>query len=66
MNMQIAKTIEIELKDGQVMTLDMTPDLLRNIKSTFMLNSDDEITDRHVKYFLTSALKNMLEASDGS
>ena len=64
--MQVAKTIEIVLRDGQVMTLDMTPDLLKNIRTTFMLESDDDITERHVKYFLTSALKNMLEAQNGS
>jgi hypothetical protein len=64
--MQVAKTIEIDLRDGQVMTLDMTPELLKNIRSTFMLESDDDITERHVKYFLTSALKNMLEAQNGT
>jgi hypothetical protein len=64
--MQVAKTIEIDLRDGQVMTLDMTPELLKNIRTTFMLESDDDITERHVKYFLTSALKNMLEAQNGS
>jgi hypothetical protein len=64
--MQVAKTIEIDLRDGQVMTLDMTPELLKNIRTTFMLESDNDITERHVKYFLTSALKNMLEAQNGS
>jgi hypothetical protein len=64
--MQVAKTIEIDLRDGQVMTLDMTPELLKNIRTTFMLESDNDITERHVKYFLASALKNMLEAQNDS
>jgi hypothetical protein len=62
--MQIAKTIEIELRNGQTITLDMTPELLRNIRTTFTLASDEDVTERHVKYFIASALKNMLEVKD--
>ena len=62
--MEIAKTIEIELKNGQLMSLDMTHELMNNIKIAFNLNDNEEITEYHIKHFLTSALKNMLELND--
>jgi len=61
--MQVAKTIQISLKNGQVLTLDMTQQLVEGIISTFMLDNADFITERHVKYYLASAMKNAVEQS---
>lgn len=62
--MNIVKTVEISLKDGRQLTLEMSDTLLTQIKSTFGLTNESEITDRHVKYYLTSAMKNTLEKFD--
>lgn len=59
--MNIAKTIELNLRGGQHLTLDMSSDLLDKIKEAFGLASDADITERHVKYYLTSSMKNALE-----
>lgn len=64
--MKIEKTIEINLKDGQIMTLDMTPQLIGSIRTAFMLDETSEITERHVKYYLISSIKNALAAEGSS
>jgi hypothetical protein len=64
--MQIAKQIEIQLKSGEVLTLDMTEKLVEQIKSAFDLKTSDQVTEGHVKYFLAASMKNMLEAADAT
>lgn len=59
--MNVEKVVEIELKDGRVVTLEMSGEMLRNIRESFDLSSDDDITDRHIKYYLISSMKNTLE-----
>jgi len=63
--MQVAETIEISLKNGQVLTLDMSQQLVDGIRSAFMLGDAEVITERHVKYYLAAAMKNSLESIDG-
>jgi hypothetical protein len=65
--MQFSKTMELQLKSGQSMEIQMTPLLIEKIKSSFSLNSVDDITEKHVKYYLAISMKNMLsEAGDGN
>jgi hypothetical protein len=59
--MNISKIVEIELKDGRVVTLEMSEKLVQNIQEAFNLPSQDDITDRHIKYYLISSMKNALE-----
>jgi len=61
MNFQAAQKIEFELRDGTLVELDMTEALINSIRSTFSLMPEQEITERHVKYFLASAIKNAVE-----
>jgi len=63
--MHVAKTIEIQMKSGQVFTLDMSETLLERIRTSFDLDTVNHITERHVKYYLTSAMKRALEEADG-
>lgn len=63
--MNVAKTVEFKLKSGQTLTLDMTETLVERVRAAFELNSSDQVTERHVKYYLTSAMKKSLEAEDG-
>jgi len=59
--MQVQKVIEMELKDGRVLTLEMSGAMLDSIKEIFNLDSDDDVTERHVKYYLITSMKNTLE-----
>lgn len=64
--MQIAKTVELQLKSGQVMTIEMTPTLLERIRTSFGLEPGQEVTDNHVKYYLAISMRNTLtESEDG-
>lgn len=63
--MHISKTVEFQLKSGQTLTLDMTETLVERIRAAFELNSADQVTERHVKYYLSSAMKKALETDDG-
>lgn len=63
--MKITKTIVLELSAGKSVSLDMTEQLTSKIKESFNLNSDDDITERHVKYYLASALNNAVGKFDG-
>lgn len=62
--MQFVKQFTIQLKTGETLTVDMSDKLLSQIKANFQLTSDEQVTDRHVKYFLVSSMNNMLEATD--
>ena len=63
--MNVAKTIQIDLKNGQLLTLDVSDALLEKVRDSFMLESRESVTEAHVKYYITSAMKNTLEAADG-
>ena len=55
-----SKTAEIKLKTGEIMTIEMSPVLVNSIVELFGLSCHDEVTDKHVKYYLASSLKNAL------
>jgi len=59
--MRVAKNIELKMKSGETVNIDVSDVLLEKIRSTFELQSADQVTERHVKYFLVSSMKNMLE-----
>ena len=59
-----AKTVEIHSKSGTLISLDLSEELLRKIMNSFELESLDQISDSHVKQFLVSSMKNVLEVSD--
>lgn len=63
--MKITKTIVLELAAGKTVSLDMSENLTSKIKEAFKLNSDDDITEKHVKYYLASSLSNAVGKFDG-
>jgi|LauGreDrversion4_2_1035121.scaffolds.fasta_scaffold02656_3 hypothetical protein len=63
--MKIAKQMELIMKSGETLTLDMSDALLEKICESFSLGSVDQITERHVKYYLVSAMKKTLEFDNG-
>lgn len=64
--MNVVKQIEVHMKSGDVMTIDVSDRLLESVRQAFDLPDGSQVTDRHVKYFLASSMKNMLEIADGS
>lgn len=62
--MNVTRTIEMELNDGRVLTIDMSDALVNNIVNAFSLQRADDITDRHVKYYLASSMKIALGATN--
>lgn len=62
--MKVAKTVQIDLKNGDVVTLDMTEKLVKQIEKAFGLENSESITEEHVKYYLASGMKKALEVED--
>ena len=60
----LGKTVQFNLKDDLIVTLEMTPRLVEDIVRAFELKGPDEMTTTHVKYYLASGMKKALEASD--
>ena len=63
--MQVVRQVEIKLRGGETMTIDVSDKLLEQVRTTFELSSPGQVTDQHVKYYLVSSMKKMLEATDG-
>jgi hypothetical protein len=59
--MNAVKTVEFSLRDGQIVTLDMSDRLVKQIVSAFSLRGPEEISENHVKSYLASGMKKALE-----
>lgn len=59
--MQVAKTVDICTKNGDVMTIDMSDVLLQKIQEAFGLAHANDVSPRHVEAFLISSMKNALK-----
>ena len=57
--MNVAKVIQIDLKD-QMLTLEVSDELLQRVKEAYNLNSLESISERHLKYYIVSSMKNAL------
>jgi len=64
--MRVEKTIELTMKSGEKLVLEMSDVLLGQIRDAFYLKSVDEIDDNHVKRYLVSAMRKSLEVNDGN
>jgi len=62
--MIVARTVEIDLNNGQVASIDISEELLERVRTSFCLNSQDMVTERHLKYYLVSSMQNALRSSD--
>lgn len=62
--MEFSKVVDIELKSGQVMQLQMSDAFIEKIRSTLMLPVEATVTERHIKSFLVGSMKNALEDSE--
>lgn len=62
--MQAAKTIELSMKSGEILTLEMSDILIAQIRDAFSLASINDVTEQHVKRYLVSAMRKTLEVRD--
>jgi hypothetical protein len=63
--MKVVRQVQIQLKSGDIMTIDVSDVLVEKVKEAFQLASDGSVTDKHLKHFLAVSMKNMLEVADG-
>jgi hypothetical protein len=52
------------MKNGLIAEIDVSHKLLEQVRSTFQLQSSDQVSDSHIKYFLASSMKNALGNED--
>lgn len=62
--MNVAKTVQFSLKNGDVVSLDMSEKLVKQIEAAFGLESSELMTEEHVKYYLVSGMSKALEVED--
>ena len=55
--MDVEKTIQVELSDGRTMEIDVSPQLMEQVRQA----AGVEPTDAHVKYFLIESMRNALK-----
>ena len=59
------KRIEMEMRNGSLLELDVTKELMESVRSAFCLSDISDVTDAQMKHFLISSMKNSLESFDG-
>jgi len=62
--MNVTRTVEIQLNNGQIATIDLSDEIVERVRTTFCLNSQDQVTDSHIKYYLVSSMRRALEDTD--
>ncbi len=59
----MTKTVELHVGEN-VIELQMTPKLMESIKTAYGLLLDQDVTENHVKHYLTHGMRNALEVMD--
>lgn len=62
--MDVARSVEMRLRGGETLTIDMSSQLLEQVRHAYSLDSTDHVTEGHVKRFLVSSMTNLLETCD--
>lgn len=62
--MEVVRSYNINAPNGSVITLDMSKDLLDQMKEAFQLSSYDEISDDHIKAYLVTSMRRALQEVD--
>ena len=53
------------MRNGSLLELDVTKELMESVRSAFCLSDISDVTDAQMKHFLISSMKNSLESFDG-
>lgn len=59
--MEFSKIMKLTLRDGREVELQLTHQLLENIRSVFNLQTIDDIGEMHVKEYLVSSMRAALQ-----
>jgi hypothetical protein len=59
--MEFSRVLEIELKNGQVVHLQLTEAFIDKVRKSLLLTTEEQITERHIKAFLVSSMQRALE-----
>lgn len=59
--MEFSRIMKMSLRDGRELELQLTPQLLENIRSVFNLPTVDDVGDIHVKEYLVSSMRVALQ-----
>lgn len=62
--MDFVRSVEMKLRGGETLTIDMSSQLLEQVRHAHALDSIEHVTERHVRNFLVSSMTNLLEACD--
>lgn len=62
--MQIAKTVDIRMKNGSLLTVDLSHVLLERIMGAFGLTDPSRVEPGHVEAYLVTSMKNALKADE--
>jgi len=60
--METVKTYNIHMPNGSTLTLDMSRELLDQMKEAFQLHNYDEISEDHIKAYLITSMRRALES----
>lgn len=58
---ETVKKVEFQLRDGTLVEVEMTSELLRKIRENYSLETDDEVSEKLVKYYLVGAISNAMK-----
>lgn len=59
--MEFSRSMKITLRDGREVELQLTHQLLENIRAVFSLSSVDDVGEMHVKEYLVSSMRAALQ-----
>lgn len=62
--MKVVRQMEMQLRNGGTLTIDVSSQLLEQVRHTFALDSTDSVSEEHVKRFLVSSMTNLLRSCD--
>ena len=54
----------VSLKNGQFMTIDMTPEFYPNLRKRFDLAPDEFVSDEHIRMFVFGAVKTAIDKAE--
>ena len=65
--MEAVRTLTMKLVSGDILTLEVSQDLVNQVREAYNLESDNDVTEMHFKGYLVSSMNRALagEESDG-
>lgn len=61
--MQVVDTVDIVLSSGDIVTIEMSSELLKRIRQAYSLDENQKPSASQVKFFLAKSMQNALETA---